>query len=260
MLVGGYTKQNGNVARLAHAWAAAELGQRWFLFDPTWAAGYVNDDKFTRRFSESYYKLSAGEMIKDHMPFDPMNQLLDYPLTNKEFIEGKLNAANKKQVFHFVDTLRQYNSASKDEQVMQEMRRLRNNGIENDLINDRLKFLSRQTEAYSSQNGFEQAKDLYNQAIDIYNGYLQHKNKQFTTFKNDNELQHSLDSASYYINAAWVTLGTVVARSDANRQVLSKTYQSLNQFQNQLNKEKNFIDSYLATDKASRGRLFMRKQ
>ena len=39
-IIDGYTKQNGKIATLAHSWTAARINNKWYLFDPTWGAGY----------------------------------------------------------------------------------------------------------------------------------------------------------------------------------------------------------------------------
>ena len=44
VVVEGYTKQDGKVATLAHAWCAAKIENKWYLFDPTWGSGYVNNN------------------------------------------------------------------------------------------------------------------------------------------------------------------------------------------------------------------------
>jgi transglutaminase/protease-like cytokinesis protein 3 len=33
------------VSSLAHAWTAAKINNKWYVFDPTWGAGYVNNGK-----------------------------------------------------------------------------------------------------------------------------------------------------------------------------------------------------------------------
>jgi transglutaminase/protease-like cytokinesis protein 3 len=45
-IIEGYTKQYGKVSSLAHAWTAAKINNKWYVFDPTWGAGYVNNGKF----------------------------------------------------------------------------------------------------------------------------------------------------------------------------------------------------------------------
>lgn len=260
MVISGYVKQNGVVVNsAAHAWNAVELDHSWYLFDPTWAAGYVNRNKFTKRFSEKYYRLTPADMIKDHMPFDPMYQFLDYPLNHREFVQGAADAGRKKELFNFTDSLKQYEQMSNNDRVIHELGRVQSIGIENDLIKERVDLLSRRNEAINSKNSFELAVDLFNRATAFFNQYIDSKNKQFADVQKDKDLVRMLDSTTYYAGTAWSTLGGVVAKVAANRQALSSTYRAIEQLQNQVSKEKEFVETYIRTDKASRMRLFVRR-
>src|SRR5687768_4634767 len=61
IVINGYTKQQGLIDRISHAWIGAEINRQWFLFDPTWAAGYVQNNKFVKRFSEQYFMVMPSE-------------------------------------------------------------------------------------------------------------------------------------------------------------------------------------------------------
>ncbi|MDB5191588.1 MAG: hypothetical protein JWQ96_1151, partial [Segetibacter sp.] len=129
MLVPGYTKLfDGSIDDLSHAWVAAEVDNKWYLFDPTWAAGSVKDFQFTRNFSNRYYKLTPEEMVKDHMPFDPMYQFLNYPLSYDEFNKGKASVNTSKPFFNYSDTIRLYNSLDSLNQFISTARRINKNG------------------------------------------------------------------------------------------------------------------------------------
>ncbi|MBP6758701.1 MAG: hypothetical protein KA133_05565, partial [Flavobacterium sp.] len=72
VVVSGYTKINDRVSNLSHAWCAAKIDNKWYLFDPTWGSGYVNntDKKYTRNINNSFFKIVPELMINSHMPFD----------------------------------------------------------------------------------------------------------------------------------------------------------------------------------------------
>jgi hypothetical protein len=91
--VPGYSKSidpssgRHQVSEMLHSWNAVKVNEKWYLLDLTWSAGYVEYDKlkFHKRRNEDYY-LSEGEnFIARHLPFDPVWQLMDYPLTQREF-------------------------------------------------------------------------------------------------------------------------------------------------------------------------------
>jgi transglutaminase/protease-like cytokinesis protein 3 len=81
LVIGGYSKQQDKVSEISHAWVAAMLQEEWYLFDPTWGAGFVKDDVFVKRYNEQFYKVTPAKFIERHMPFDPMYQFLSYPVS-----------------------------------------------------------------------------------------------------------------------------------------------------------------------------------
>ena len=62
-LIEGYTKQNGFTDYIPHAWCAAKIDSNWFMFDPTWGSGYVNNGKFYRKINNDYYKVNPLQLI-----------------------------------------------------------------------------------------------------------------------------------------------------------------------------------------------------
>ena len=81
--IGGYTKQQGKVSEIAHAWVAALLDGTWYLFDPTWGAGSVRNEVFVKRYNNRFFKVAPIKFIEDHMPCDPLFQFLSYPLSHR---------------------------------------------------------------------------------------------------------------------------------------------------------------------------------
>lgn len=259
MVISGYTKQKGVVCTVSHAWVAAELDHKWYLFDPTWAAGYVNGNKFTKAYSTKYYKLSPDLMIMDHMPFDPLYEFLETTVSNKEFAQGKPTVDTRRTVFNFIDTLQQFNLLSNEDKVRSELRRIQKNGIENDVIQERVIYLKKLTESFSVSNSFEHAIYLYNYSISLFNDYITYKNKMFNPPIEDKAIKKMLDSISYHANASYTTLSTVIASDEVNRQAITKTFRELEKFQNRVNQEKDFVTAYIGTSKNERERLFSRR-
>jgi hypothetical protein len=101
VVIQGYTKQNGKVDTMAHAWCASRIGNKWYLFDPTWGSGYVNNNKYTRKINNIHFKVEPSKMINSHIPFDYLWQFINYPITNQEFIIGKTQIDKTKKIFDF---------------------------------------------------------------------------------------------------------------------------------------------------------------
>lgn len=90
----GVSKQNAHQIgsfpkRSSHAWNAVKIEGKWFLLDPTWAAGIVNHKtgKFTRVFNEGFYLVDPKFFILSHFPEDEKWQLLEQSISKKEFSE-----------------------------------------------------------------------------------------------------------------------------------------------------------------------------
>lgn len=111
-IIGGYTKQNGIVDVLSHAWCAAKIDNDWWLFDPTWGAGYVQNNKFFKKINNGNYKVTPNQFITTHMPYDYLWQFLNHTVTNQEFIDGKIQLDKSKPNFNFQKEITEYNSMS----------------------------------------------------------------------------------------------------------------------------------------------------
>lgn len=253
LVVKGYVKSDGRIMPLPHAWVAAELGGEWFLFDPTWAAGYVNDNQFVKRFNNTFYKKYPKELIYDHMPFDPLYQFLSYPINNREFIDG--TSSKNKILFNYKDSLNQYNQLSSSEQANAELRRIEGAGIENDLLQDRIQSLKKELQSYTSNNAFEESNKTFSKAVSLLNEYFSQKNKQFSAI-GDNDLLQSLDSMKYYVKLSRSQMSQAVSQNDDQQRAKTNNLANIDQYWKQLNQEEQFVQKYIATDKASRRELF----
>jgi transglutaminase/protease-like cytokinesis protein 3 len=81
---------------MSHAWCASKIDNQWYIFDPTWGSGFVNNGKFVNAFDDRYFKANPSEIIASHMPFDYMWQFLTYPISNQEFYNEVLVLINQK--------------------------------------------------------------------------------------------------------------------------------------------------------------------
>jgi hypothetical protein len=81
----GYGYQVGNAlsAKPDHSWNAVKLGNKWFLLDVTWGAGYLDGNIFTRKLQEFYFLTPPAQFIYDHYPVDENWQLLETPISLK---------------------------------------------------------------------------------------------------------------------------------------------------------------------------------
>lgn len=79
---------NGRIGKRGHAWLYAYTdSEHGILLDPTWGAGYLNDDgKFVRRKNcWLWFNVTPEWMILRHYPDDKAYQFLSKPVSRKEF-------------------------------------------------------------------------------------------------------------------------------------------------------------------------------
>lgn len=109
-VVSGMVKEpDGYIPRIGHAWIAVQIDKKWFLCDPTWDAQSVL--RKNNRNKKEYFLLKPAEFIYNHLPFDPMWQLLENPFDVTTFSRSteqdiqRLLADKPLQPFQYQDTI-----------------------------------------------------------------------------------------------------------------------------------------------------------
>ena len=99
-VISGYSKtQASEIGKLPlggkHAWNAVRINNRWQFVDATWGAGYVSDrNVWIRKMDDYFFFTPAEEMLNSHFPENEKWQLLNQPISAKEFSETPiLNAS-----------------------------------------------------------------------------------------------------------------------------------------------------------------------
>ncbi|MBL7779794.1 MAG: hypothetical protein JNM22_01170 [Saprospiraceae bacterium] len=112
-VVTGIVKEsNGAVPELGHAWVAAAAEGEWRLFDPTWGVPTRGMNAFT--VNDVYFAPPPERFVLNHLPDDPVWQLLEKPVTERVFRKGdddeigRYLSAAPDVAFAYADTLRQW--------------------------------------------------------------------------------------------------------------------------------------------------------
>lgn len=110
-VVGGIVKKrDGRVARIGHAWPVAKVGQEWKLFDPTW--GIPSATGLVGMVDDRYFMSPPEFFILEHLPDDPVWQLLENPVHEQQFRAMGDDALQRwvetpaATPFHYQDTLK----------------------------------------------------------------------------------------------------------------------------------------------------------
>lgn len=87
-VVTGIVKESdGDVPRLGHAWVVAKADDRWYHFDPTWGVPAAGSGAYT--VNDRYFAPPPEQFILNHLPDDPMWQLLEKPVDEQLFRKSR---------------------------------------------------------------------------------------------------------------------------------------------------------------------------
>jgi len=272
-VIEGYTKQNGFTNYIPHAWCAARVDTTWFMFDPTWGSGYVNNGKFYKKINNDYFNVDPIKLIKSHMPFDYLWQFLNYTVNNQEFYDGKIQPNKTKPFFNFPDSIAAYESLNKIDQLKASARRIEKNGLKNAMIFDRWNHIRMEIEYENTllankkidAENVRQSEiiDLYNSAVIDYNvgingfnKFIEYRNEQFTPVKPDNEIQRMLDEPDNKLKEARKTLNEIVNPDAKIANLISLLTVSINDVDKQIQEQQDWLKLYFSKGKMMRKSMF----
>lgn len=272
-VIHGYTRQNGEISRLPHAWIVAVIDKNWVFFDPTWAAGYVEKKRFIKRFSDEYFMVPPSRNILTHMPYDPIWQCLSFPFNSSDFYNGKRSASSDTTFFSFPDSIERYCSLSKNEQNIACLRRVENNGIVNNALSQYARYLFKSIEVHNlnreidarnreveRQRGiyerFNLAVNHYNLSVSLFGEYLNYFNRQFTPTRDDWEIWQMVDTCEQELRKSRAILTGLTDYDENLEESLAALTKSMLDMQTKIQEQKIWLNKYLATPKKNRSRLF----
>lgn len=185
-IIFGYTKQNGKIAKVPHAWNAVKIDSSWYLYDPTWGAGYFTGSKYHQHYSLDYYKITPDKMIASHMPFDPLFQFMEYPVSRYDFEKGKRRDSS--YYINYKTEIQRYLSMSEADQLPEAMLRVQQFGINNTMVRGYYSNLNRRNKVYLANQEVDKhnrATALLNELVAEYNNYVDDMNARAGRFPDD---------------------------------------------------------------------------
>ena len=261
-VVPGYVKSNGTVNNnLAHAWCVVGMDSDWYIFDPTWAAGYVNNNNYYSRLDDQYLKTSPSESIKTHMPFDPMWECLKYPITNQDFYEGKTQGDITHTVFNYTDSIKLWGGQTDEQKETTAARRIEQNGVKNSFIFDCLHHLKSSIELRERNKSvdlYNQAAASYNICVNNFNEFINYRNKQFKPKKTDAEIKQMIDTVATDLGKVKAKLQTIENPQESIVSLITIINKSVNELQTRIDEQKDFLNKYLSKSALGRKTMFMK--
>jgi len=258
-IIEGYTKQNGKIAALSHAWCAAKIDSKWYLFDPTWGSGSINNGVFVKKINDYYFKTEPSKIISSHMPFDYLWQFLNYPITNQEFYNGKTQTDKTKKQFDFESEILKYEKLSEMDKLIGSAERIEKNGVKNVMIFDRLSHKKSEIEYYKQikeNDDFNHIVNLYNEGIRELNEYINFRNKQFKPNVPDEELKRMIDDPKSKLLDSLELLNNLGKVDKGNLSNVNSIRKGLMETIRQVEEHESFVREYLSKSKISRKSMF----
>lgn len=259
LIIEGYTKQNGKISALPHAWCAANIDNKWYVFDPTWGSGYLSNGQFSKKINNYYFKSEPSKIISSHIAFDYLWQFLNYPISNLEFYDGKVQVDKSKKYFDFDAELKRQDSLSDIERVSESIKRIEANGIKNKMIYDYLTSKRKELEIHNQNKNIEKLNSIateYNQAIVLLNDFINYRNKKFKPSLPDYEILQMIKrpkEALAKCRKDIITVGFVGVENESNLRSIKK---SINEALAQAEEYESFVKDYLSKSKLVRKTLF----
>ena len=260
--ISGYTKQNGVVANLTHAWCAVRIDGNWYLFDPTWGSGYLSNGKYVRKVDEAYFMAKPSGMIGSHMPFDYLWQFLNYPITHQEFIDGKIASGKARPYFSFKDSIQAYEKQDEIGRLISTANRIEKNGVRNVHVFNRLREIKQQIETVRHNEIvgiFNSAVSDCNEGINSLNAFINFRNKQFTPQKTDLEIRSMIDIAFELLNKSKLKINQIQSDDLEMSNLVQNLRRTIEDTLNQLKDQQNWLSEYLKKGKLGRKAMFVGK-
>lgn len=245
--VEGFTKQGGSIDRSGHVWCIAFVNNKWGLYDPTWDAGRFGSPAFSPHFN--YFNVAPEEFVQSHLPFDPIYQLLNYPINYNEFARGITRQANKGKFFNYNDSLDAIQKMDRLSRYASEESRIENAGLPMSGIETKLKRIRFQVEVLSQDSDAElynSAVSDYNSAINSLNDFITYRNNQFQPGKSNEEVQKIFQNVSLMLSSANLKLNKIDSSTATLQLNTSDIKKKLKDLEVNLKKQEAFFKNYTA--------------
>jgi transglutaminase/protease-like cytokinesis protein 3 len=264
-IIEGYAGKSGK-DYLQHLWCIAYIDTSWQLIDPTWGSGYVSGLKFEKKIDNNYFCANPEFLIKTHMPFDYLWQLLDYPVTNQEFYEGKIISNTSKPFFNYIDSIKLYEHQTPIEQLTASGKRIRKNGLNNSMVFDKLQHIQIEIEndkiRVANEKGdlYNKALVYYNDAVIEFNRFIDYQNHQFKPVNPDADIQGMIDSTNKRLDKAKLNLRQISDPPPSLETLLMQLRKSIIEFDSNIRKQQDWLNIYFSKSTLKRKQMFYEKK
>ena len=247
--VSGYTRdEDGKIANVSHAWNAVFIDDKFYQIDATWAAGYFQDNKYVHQFRDLYFLIKPSEFIKTHIPFDPIWQFLENPLSSKDIQLANWTKLKSKGNYNYVDSIGVSENLPNIEKYIRIRNRIVKSGITNDLIQEQVSYFQTLIANEKYNNSVDKLNDAvnrYNKSVENYNRYVVNKNTQLKNGASLSELSYTLlTDAKKDLEQAEQIRSMINFDDKLLNNKVSKLQQSISELTANINNEDKFMKNY----------------
>lgn len=227
-VVNGYTRTDGLVDNLTHAWNILKVSGKWYFIDATWAGSSLKTI-YKNQFPRSFFMMTAAENMERRMPFDPIWQGLTSPVKYNDFDMG-LEDTSKKGKFDFNDSINVFLKLNLIQRQIATMNRMKTNGRFNSLVKREYDLMEKNYKMLLFNQEvlkYNQGTSFYNNGIRFFNEYVKVKNNKTNLQKYSKQrLKAMIDSSSINlekakglfeeVNTDNAEMNTYIKKNDAN--------------------------------------------
>lgn len=260
-IIPGYTKMFDEIPNLSHAWNASKIDGKWFLFDATWGAGFIDGKSFTKKQNNTYFKREPDRMIINHMPFDYMWQLLSEPVNNQEFISGKPDASKPKMNYNFMAEIERYEKLSDSEKATECAARIEKNGILNAMTTDYYNLKLKEFTVLKQNKSVEKLIVItanFNEGIRDMNKFITFRNKRFKPEQPDAAIKKMIQDVKEKFVKCKDDINTISEISPENTANFNSLKKSILDAIERIKEHENFVNEYLSKNLVGRKLMFMK--
>jgi hypothetical protein len=264
-VISGYTKKSNNtIAELSHAWCAIKMSdEKWYVFDPTWDSGYIQNGNFVRKLNSKYYKIAPSQSIKTHMPFDYIWQFSNFPINEKQFADSNVALISKNESFDFDKAIDNYLTLSEENQLRELKTRMIQTGHTSKLAQERFDILTKQTAVLDMNENIKKynlISDNYNAAINLLNEFISYRNTQFKPEKKDESILKMITEPLAIFEKCNDEIYKIGFIGQDNLYGLNKFKRGLFDVIEETKKHKQFVEDYIKSNNRDRKKMFETKK
>jgi len=250
VVITGYTKIGGTVNRSGHGWVAVYADKEWLLCDPTWDAGHYN--------SYNYFLVEPAAFISTHMPFDPIWQLMEHPVTHNEFRKGYSRSKKEQPIFHYTDSVAAYLQADTLQQMEATARRMNAAGLGDEDLQTWYAYNQMKINIVRQEENMQLFNDAVadlNRAKKLYNEFVQYRNNRFIPVKTDTEINTMFTSIEKLLAAAYQKMEAIGKKAENYQYDTDGLKESLDNLSVKVKTQKEFWKNYLNSSPTERSKL-----